>query len=281
MRLDKPKGPTSHDVVAIVRRALGTRRVGHAGTLDPFATGLLLVLVGSATRLARYLIGLPKEYQGTIRLGVTTATDDGTGEVTATSEAWAGLDDASLETAMSALTGEREQVPPAYSAKHVGGQRAHRLARRGAPVPLAPSRVEIHRFVLTGRQGRDLAFHAAVGSGTYLRSLARELGQALGCGAHLLELRRTAIGPHRVADAVPLEDVRQGRSTLQPPAAAVAHLPSAPVGATAVQQLAQGRAIEAAEPDLEGPVALLCEERLVAIARARNGWWQPEAVFAP
>lgn len=281
MSIDKPAGPTSHDVVAIVRRALGTRRVGHAGTLDPFATGLLLVLVGSATRLARYLVGLPKEYQGTIRLGLTTATDDATGEVTTTSEAWTVIDDASLQAAMSALTGEREQVPPAYSAKHVGGERAHRLARQGAPVSLAPSRVSIHRFVLSGRRERDLKFQATVGSGTYLRSLARDLGQALGCGAHLLELRRTAVGPHRVAEAAALEDVRQSRSTLRPPAAAVAHLPHAQVDAGAVQRLVQGQAIAASQPDLAGPVALLCEDRLVAVAQSRAGWWHPEAVFAP
>lgn len=281
MSIDKPAGPTSHDVVAIVRRALGTRQVGHAGTLDPFATGLLLVLVGSATRLARYLMGLSKEYQGIIRLGVTTDTDDATGAITATSEAWTALDDGSLQAAMTALTGEREQVPPAYSAKHVDGERAHRLARRGAPVSLAPSRVVIHRFELSGRQGQDLAFCAAVGSGTYLRSLARDLGAELGCGAHLLELRRTAIGPHQVTEAAPLEDVRQGRCTLQPPVAAVAHLPKTPVDADAVQRLSRGQAIEAAQPDLAGPIALLCQDRLVAIAQPRGGQWHPEAVFAP
>ena len=281
MRLDKPKGPTSHDVVAIVRRALGTRRVGHAGTLDPFATGLLLILVGSATRLARYLVGLPKEYQGTVRLGITTTTDDATGEVTASSEAWAGLDDAAVQAAMAELTGERDQVPPAYSAKHVDGERAHRLARRGAPVSLAPSRVAIHHFVLSGRADRDLQFLASVGSGTYLRSLARDLGLALGCGAHLLELRRTAIGPYRVDEAAPLEDVRQGRSTLGPPAAAVAHLVQAPVDAESVRRLSRGQAIEAVLPDASGPVALLHQDQLVAVAQPRAGWWHPEVVLAP
>jgi tRNA pseudouridine55 synthase len=268
-------------VVAIVRRSLGIRRVGHAGTLDPFATGLLLVLVGSATRLARYLIGLPKEYQGIIRLGITTDTDDATGEVTAASEDWRGLDDAALQEAMTALTGEREQVPPMYSAKHVGGQRAHRLARRGAPVRLAPAPVAVHRFTLAARKERDVWFHAAVGSGTYLRSLARDLGVALGCGAHLLELRRIAVGPYRVADAVPLEQVRQGHAILLPPAAAVVHLPRAPVDAGAAQRLARGQAIEATESGGAGPVALLFEERLMAVAQSRGGRWHPEAVFAP
>ncbi|MBI2072414.1 MAG: tRNA pseudouridine(55) synthase TruB, partial [Gemmatimonadetes bacterium] len=151
--LDKPAGPTSHDVVAIIRRAFGTRRVGHTGTLDPFATGLLLVLVGQATRLARYLVGLPKEYHGVLRLGSTTTTDDATGEVTGASDDWRALDDARLRAAMAALLGEREQVPPAYSAKRVRGERAHRLARRGAALTLAPTRVEVQRFDLTDRSG--------------------------------------------------------------------------------------------------------------------------------
>jgi len=265
----------------MVRRALGTRRVGHAGTLDPFATGLLLVLVGSATRLARYLVGLPKAYQGVIRLGSTTDSDDATGEVTATSDAWIGLDDAALREAMTALTGERDQVPPAYSAKHVDGARAHRLARRGAPVSLAPARVAVHRFALTQRADRDLWFDAAVGSGTYLRSLARDLGAALGCGAHLLELRRTAIGPYRVADAVPLEDLRQGHAAPLPPAAAVAHLPQAAVDAQAAQRLVRGQAIPATGAGGEGPIALLLDDRLVAVAQSRAGWWHPQAVLAP
>ncbi len=265
----------------MVRRAFHTRRVGHAGTLDPFATGLLLVLVGSATRLARYLVGLPKEYQGVIRLGIATTTDDATGEVTSTSDAWTELDDARVQDAMTALTGERDQVPPAYSAKRVGGERAHRLARRGTPVTLAPARIEVQRFVLAQRRERDLWFHAAVGSGTYLRSLARELGLTLGCGAHLLELRRTTVGPHRVEQAAPLEDVRQGRATLMPPAAALAHLPCATVHLDAVQRLVRGQPIEATRPELAGPVVLLCEEQLVAVAQRRAGRWHPEVVLAP
>jgi tRNA pseudouridine55 synthase len=265
----------------MVRRALGTRRVGHAGTLDPFATGLLLVLLGPATRLARYLVGLPKEYQGVIRLGTTTDTDDATGHVTTTSDAWIGLDDAFLREAMASLTGEREQVPPAYSAKHVRGERAHRLARRGAPVSLAPARVAVHSFTLAGRTERDLGFRAAVGSGTYLRSLARDLGLALGCGAHLLELRRTAIGPYRVTAAVPLEDVREGRAAPLSPGAAVAHLSQARVDAAQADRLARGQALEASAPGGDGPVALLLDDRLVAVAQRRAGWWHPEAVLGP
>jgi tRNA pseudouridine55 synthase len=205
-------------VVAIVRRALGTRRVGHAGTLDPFATGLLVVLAGAGTRLARYLVGLPKAYEGTLRLGVATATDDATGAVLAASDAWQALGDQEVATAMAALSGERDQVPPRFSAKRTGGERAHRLARRGVPVTLAPQRVSVRRFALEGRTGPDVRFRAEVGSGTYVRSLAHELGDALGCGAHLTELRRLTVGDFAVADAVSLESVRtwpRRRSTTQ------------------------------------------------------------------
>lgn len=265
--------------MAIVRRACHTRRVGHAGTLDPFATGLLLVLVGRATRLARYLVGLPKDYQGVFHLGITTSTDDATGEITGTSDAWRTLDDDRLGVAMASLLGEREQVPPAYSAKRIGGERAHRLARRGAPVTLAPTRVQVHRFELVDHAGPRVRFAATVGSGTYLRSLARELGEALGCGAHLVELRRTAIGPFPVDGAMSLEDVRQGRAVLAPPAAALAHLPAASVDRAAVDRLTRGQPIDASHsPD--GPVALLCDGALVAVARAREGKWHPETVLA-
>ena len=265
--------------MAIVRRAFHTRRVGHAGTLDPFATGLLLVLVGQATRLVRYLVGLPKEYHGILRLGSTTATDDATGEVTGVSDDWRSLDDARLRAAMTSLLGEREQVPPAYSAKRVRGERAHRLARRGAAVTLASTRVEVHRFDLVDRAGPDLRFEAAVGSGTYLRSLARELGEVLGCGAHLVELRRIAVGPFRVGGSMSLEDVRPGRAVLSAPAEALPHLAAAKVDPAAVERLARGQPIDAVHPDA-GPVALLCDGRLVAVAQPRAGKWHPEVVLA-
>ena len=153
--VDMPSGPSSHDGVGVARRTLATRRVGHAGTLDPFATGLLVVLVGAGTRLARYLVGLPKLYEGVLRLGVTTASDDATGAVIATSDAWRALDDARVAAAMAGLTGERDQVPPSFSAKRTGGERAHRLARRGVPVTLAPQRGRVHRFALEARTGGD------------------------------------------------------------------------------------------------------------------------------
>ncbi len=266
-------------MVAIARRALGTRRVGHTGTLDPFATGLLVVLAGAGTRLSRYLVGLPKVYQGVLRLGVTTATDDATGDVLATSDAWEALGDARLAGAMAALTGERDQLPPRFSAKRTGGERAHRLARRGLPVALAPQRVTVRRFALEARTGCDVHFRAEVGSGTYVRSLARELGEALGCGAHLTALRRLAVGAFTVSEAVPLESVRAGAARLLPLGLAVRHLPHADIDEAACRRVQCGQALEAAFAGTE-PVALTCGETLVAVARPREGWWQPEVVLA-
>jgi tRNA pseudouridine55 synthase len=264
--------------VAITRRALGTRRVGHAGTLDPFATGLLVVLVGAATRLARYVVGLPKVYEGTLRLGMTTATDDGTGAVTATSDAWRALADEQIALAMARLTGERDQVPPSFSAKRTGGQRAHRLARRGVSVALAPQRVTVQRFTLERRSGSDVGFRADVGSGTYVRSLARELGDALGCGAHLTALRRLAVGAFSVTEAVSLESVRAGTAHLLPPRLAVHHLPHVEIDEAACERVRRGQALEAAFGATE-PVALTCAGMLVAVARPREGRWQPEVVL--
>jgi tRNA pseudouridine55 synthase len=267
-------------VVAIVRRALATRRVGHAGTLDPFATGLLIVLAGAGTRLARYLVGLPKVYDGVLRLGAATATDDATGAVLATKDGWQALDDAQVAAAMATLTGERDQVPPSFSAKHAGGERAHRLARRGVPVALAPQRVTVRRFSLEARAGSDVHFRAEVGSGTYVRSLARELGEALGCGAHLTELRRLAVGAFTVAEAVSLESVRAGAAQLLPLRLAVRHLPQADIDEAACERVRRGQPLEAAFTGAE-PVALTCAGAVVAVVRPREGRWQPEVVLAP
>ena len=205
MIVDKPAGPTSHDVVALVRRATGIRRVGHAGTLDPFASGVLPVLIGRATRLVRFLVGLAKQYAGTVRLGITTDTDDRTGAVLRVDEGWRTVSESALEAAMTSLTGSQAQVPPVYSAKKVAGVPAHRRVRRGQSVTLAPRRVSVAMFRCTGRDGPDVHFTAAVSSGTYVRALARDLGERLGCGAHLLELRRTAVGPWDETDAIALD----------------------------------------------------------------------------
>jgi tRNA pseudouridine55 synthase len=202
--VDKPAGPTSHDIVGVVRAALGERRVGHTGTLDPQATGLLALVVGRATRLARFVPSSPKRYAGTIRLGVTTTTDDAAGEVTSRHEGPLP-DPSAIAVAARALTGRGLQTPPAVSARQVGGVRLYRLARSGVPVVAAATEVVVHRFDLGPTEDASiLAFEAEVSAGTYVRSLARDLGAALGCGAVVLTLRRIAIGPLTVDRAAAL-----------------------------------------------------------------------------
>jgi len=200
--IDKPAGPTSHDVVARVRASTGSRRVGHTGTLDPSATGLLLLVLGRATRLARFVPQAPKTYQGILALGVTTATDDLAGDVVRRHEG--PLPDAAAVLSAAALRlGRQLQVPPAFSARQVGGTRLYRLARRGVVVDAPPTEIIVERFVLAPTEAPDLwAYDMVVSAGTYVRAIVRDLGIALGCGAAVASLRRTAIGPLRVTDAL-------------------------------------------------------------------------------
>ena len=263
----------------MVRRATGTRRVGHAGTLDPFAEGLLPVLVGRATRLAPYLAALSKTYTGVLRLGVRTDTDDREGAVVEASEAWRAVSDLRLDEAMTALTGAVEQTPPRYSAKKVGGRPAYRLARRGERVSLAPRVVRVEQFARTGRTGPEVAFTATVGSGTYIRALARDLGDRLGCGAHLAGLRRTGVGPFRVDDAVPLAAVERGEAALRPPLAAVPHLPAISLAPPDAEAVRYGRVVPASTP-MTGPAALVAGGELLAVAEAGDGIWRPRVVLA-
>lgn len=198
---------TSHDVVAIVRRRLATRAVGHTGTLDPFATGLLVLVVGAATRLARFVSAAAKEYHAEARLGVATTTDDRTGEPIGLP--WAGEWPSREEVvrAIGKLTGRIEQVPPGYSAKSVAGVRSYRRARAGTDEPLAPVAVVVNRFDLVEYRPPVLRFSVEVGSGTYVRALARDLGRLLGTGAHLTELRRTVVGGFRAKDGCQPDEV--------------------------------------------------------------------------
>ncbi len=217
--VDKPGGMTSHDVIDVVRRALGTRKVGHAGTLDPMATGLLLIGVGRATRLLRFLGDFPKTYEGTARLGITTTTLDAEGEVTSTAEVSASRDQ--VLRAMAALTGESMQRPPAYSAVKVGGRKLYEAARKGERLEAEPRAIEVSAFELQRIEGNNVDFLVTCSSGTYVRVLLADVGDALGCGAHLTRLRRTAIGPFEVADATPPD----APGTPLPLERAVAHLP--------------------------------------------------------
>ena len=272
----KPAGPTSHDVVDIARRALRQSRVGHLGTLDPFAEGLLVLVVGRATRLAPYAAGWRKTYEGVIRLGCTTTTDDRTGAVTATSDAWRRLDLETIRSAAAGLTGEIEQTPPAFSAVKVGGVRAYRKARRGEAVALAPRRVTVFELTATGWAGPDLAFHATVSGGTYLRSLARDLGERLGCGGHLAELRRTAVGPFRLEDAVPARSVTP--SHVLDPAPLVSELPSRTVEPAERAAIVHGRPVPALAADV-GTVALTAGGHLVALGEVVDGYIKPRLVL--
>ncbi|WP_239347646.1 tRNA pseudouridine(55) synthase TruB [Frankia sp. CiP3] len=239
--LDKPMGLTSHDVVARARRALRTRRVGHAGTLDPMATGVLVLGVGRATRLLGHLALTDKAYTATIRLGESTTTDDAQGEVVAVGEV--AVDAVELAAAMAALTGTIDQVPSAVSAVKVDGVRAYARVRAGEQVVLAARRVTVSRFELLARTGRDLDVAVGCSSGTYVRALARDLGAALGCGAHLCALRRVRVGPFDLTRALTLEALaEEGAGALRPLSDAVAALfPCRRVDADDARAISHGR----------------------------------------
>ena len=206
--IDKPAGPTSHDVVQRVRRLLGTRRVGHGGTLDPDATGVLLVAVGQATRFFPYLAAERKVYEGRIRLGFSTDTYDASGSPTSAERA-DGPSAEALAGAMSAFVGDILQTPPRFSAKKLAGRPVYKMARAGEEFSLVPSPVTVFRFDLREFRAPFVEFEAACSSGTYIRSLAHDLGAKLGCGAHLASLRRTSVGPYGLAGAVMLADLEE------------------------------------------------------------------------
>jgi tRNA pseudouridine55 synthase len=206
--VDKPAGVTSHDVVARVRRLLGTRQVGHFGTLDPFATGVLPISVGKATRFAQFYLKSRKAYEGTIRLGFSTDTYDATGTPTS-EEAHVSVEAGMLEKLFREFTGRLMQTPPPYSAKRVGGTRAYELARQNKPVQLAPVEVEIYALELLSFDGTRARFAAECSGGTYVRSLAHDIGQKLGCGAHLEGLRRTGVAEFTLDRAVTLEQLEE------------------------------------------------------------------------
>ncbi|MGH3691903.1 MAG: tRNA pseudouridine(55) synthase TruB [Microbacterium sp.] len=258
--VDKPSGLTSHDVVARTRRAFGTRKVGHAGTLDPMATGLLVIGIEGATRLLTYIVGADKTYEATIRLGQTTGTDDAEGEIltTAAPEAWEAIADDAVSAGIAALTGEISQVPSAVSAIKVDGRRAYDRVRAGEEVVLAARDVVVSRFeMLASRRGDgylDLDVIVDCSSGTYIRSLARDLGAALGVGGHLTALRRTRVGPFEVTDAVDL-DALEGAITLTPAEAAGRILPVLDMSSGDARDLRHGKRLVEQAARLEGPIA--------------------------
>jgi tRNA pseudouridine55 synthase len=281
--VDKPAGPTSHDVVSIARRSLGERRIGHTGTLDPFASGLLLLCIGPATRLAEYLSALPKSYAATLELGVTTDTDDRLGSVIATRD-WVAVDLPSVQSAFSDLVGNILQVPPQYSAKKVAGERMYDVARRGDAVELAPAPVTITSIQIIRFEPPTVEFTVDCSTGTYIRAIARDVGAALGVGAHLSALRRTRIGGWGVEDALTLDqltDPERVSDALAAPADALSHLPRQTVEETESRAIRHGNAVPARIPQCESPVVLVGPDgALLALAEHRGETIQPRKVFA-
>lgn len=274
--VDKPAGISSHDVVALVRRALGTRKVGHGGTLDPFATGLLVLLTGRGTRLLQFVPAEPKLYDATIRFGAATDTDDATG---APIEHAALPDPAAVLVAMPTLTGPLQQVPPAFSAKHVAGERAYAMARRGERPELPAVAVQVDAWQVV-EQGADFVrARIQCGTGTYIRALARDLGRAVGSVAHLERLRRLRVGPFDVADADDIEALRAGVVRRQPLVASLGDMPRDRLSPEDVRRVRQGMAVPAA---IAGARAVLLDldGEVVAIAARRGDEWKPDVVLA-
>lgn len=238
--VDKPAGPTSHDIVDRARRALGTRRIGHTGTLDPFATGVLVLCVGQATRLARFLAAGEKAYRAGVRLGFATTTDDATGEPVGPARA-VDVGPEALQSALSSLVGTFDQVPPAFSARQVAGRRLYELARRGEAVARAATPVTVHALAVVSRQRDSLDLEVVCSAGTYVRALARDLGERLGTGAHLASLRRTRSGAFDLAQALPADRLEQARAHVQPLSGLLPELPAVRVGAEGRQRIAHGR----------------------------------------
>jgi tRNA pseudouridine55 synthase len=239
--VDKPVGPTSHDVVDRVRRALGTRRAGHTGTLDPFASGVLPVCVGKATRLARFLAGGDKVYEATIRLGFATTTDDLRGEPLGPARP-VELERTTLDEACRGLTGSLRQVPPAYSARRVGGRRLYELARQGVDVEREAAEITVHAFAVRGFEGDRVEVAVTCSPGTYVRALARDLGEALGVGGHLVALRRTRSGEFSLEGAVDgAAPSPEWERALRPLGALLPGLPAVEVGPEGAAALRHGR----------------------------------------
>jgi tRNA pseudouridine55 synthase len=273
--VDKPAGVTSHDVVAVVRRATGTSRVGHAGTLDPFATGLLVVLLGRGTRLIPYIDGDPKVYEAVIRFGVETDTDDVTGEPIreAALPAAAAIDDT-----IDRLTGEIDQMPPAYSAKKVDGVRAYSAARQGSPLTLDTSRVVVHSWEVLVRTMDELTVRITCNGGTYVRALARDLGRMAGSAAHLTSLRRTRSGRFSVTDASTLEDIREGKLSLRSYRDAISDMPAQALDDAELGRVLHGNPIAARTTGAR--IALVDdEETLIAVAERAGDALKPTLVL--
>jgi len=289
--VDKPAGWTSHDVVARMRWLAGTRKVGHAGTLDPMATGVLVVGIGRATRLLTYIVGADKEYTATIRLGVSTTTDDAEGETLAVTDA-SGVTAQAIAAGVAALTGDIQQVPSAVSAIKVDGQRAYARVRAGEDVELAARPVTVSRFEVHDVRAVDgvvdIDVTVVVTSGTYVRALARDLGARLGVGGHLTALRRTRVGGYRLDVARTLDELAEVAPDVPIDVVSLADSARAtfPVRELTPQEsvaLSYGQRLSAGDDDTTtGPTAAIAPDgRLVALVKTRGGAVRPVLVFAP
>ncbi len=286
MVVDKPAGMTSHDVVGRCRRVFGQRQVGHGGTLDPSATGVLIVGLGAATRLLRFVTALPKSYEGEVVLGIETTSLDADGEIVATHD-MSGITLEKVRDAACGLVGEIDQVPPMVSAVKVGGRRLYELAREGTEVERDARRVVVHQFDVV-EEPRPGVFRVQVdcSSGTYVRTLAADLGSALGGGAHLRALRRTAIGPFTVDVATPLEAL--GAEHVLAPVEAVAHLGRVTVDTPTAEAVSHGAVLGRGDlgvtdtDTVDGPWAVVDgDDNLLAVYESRaDGTTKPSVVVA-
>jgi tRNA pseudouridine55 synthase len=284
LNIDKPAGITSHDVVARIRRLAGRGvRVGHAGTLDPAATGVLPIALGSATRLIEYLADARKAYRGLVRLGSTTTTDDGEGEPLE-QHAVPSLDPDRIESILAPLRGPITQIPPRFSALRKQGRRLYELARQGEPVEPPPRQVTIYRLDLIAfHPPTDLLIAVECSKGTYIRSLARDIGAALACGGHLAQLTRTSVGTFNIAEATPLTTLEIDPDRLQtqvlPPETAIADWPAITLTDDEARRIAHGMAIGRAGPDGRQARAHTADGKLLAVLRRDGDGWHPEKVL--
>jgi tRNA pseudouridine55 synthase len=284
LNIDKPQWLSSHDVVAQVRRVCGTRKVGHAGTLDPLATGVLLVCVGRTTRLSEYLMGQQKVYEATIKLGQTTNTYDAEGEITA-ERPFIHISKPAIEDALASFRGHINQLPPIYSAIKIKGQPMYKLAREGKEVERKPRPVTIYTLDMLDWTPPFLQLHVVCSTGTYIRSLAHDIGEALGCGGHITELRRTAIGSFQIDDAVSLDTLmsENWEPFCLPPDRAVTNLPRLDASEAETKALLLGQQISISSAQPQGMLARAYNAKgeFFGILLREDDAWRPKKMFPP
>lgn len=284
LNIDKPQGMTSHDVVGRVRRVAGLRRVGHTGTLDPMATGVLVVCLGRATRLVEYVVGRPKTYWGVVRLGQTTDSYDADGEIL-TEAAVPDLSSAQLEPLLDQFRGDILQVPPMVSAIKKDGKRLYELARQGKTVERPPRPVTIYQLDCLSVDGPEITLRIQCSAGTYIRSIAHDLGQLLGCGGHLVSLRRERVGKFDLESAVPLDELAPENiaSNLRPMDWAVDHLPKIEVSANAERDLLNGKLVSRKDDAPQDDLVRVYNPsgRFVGLVSPYQGFWKAKKMYMP